>query len=43
MHAVMDERLERAARRLRKDHDDDPVKAVHGAPLARCRAAATPM
>lgn len=31
LRAVVDERLERAAGRLRDDHGDDPVTAVHGA------------
>jgi CHAD domain-containing protein len=41
LHAVVDERLQRALRRLREEHDDDPVKAVHGArkDLKKTRAA----
>src|SRR4051812_14068943 len=31
LRAVAVERLQRAARRLREEHDDDPVQAVHGA------------
>jgi CHAD domain-containing protein len=31
LRAVAVERLERAANRLRTDHDDDPAEAVHGA------------
>ena len=41
LRAVVDERLERALRRLDEEHDEDPVKAVHGArkDLKKTRAA----